>query len=197
MYPGLAEITRLHEHLSPSKDALDLIFTHCKVVRDIALQVAEASDSEINLDLVEAGALLHDIGTYSLYANHDFDRKLYITHGDRGYAIMKDEGYPEDLCRIAARHTGTGITQREIDEKNLPLNGEKCRAETIEEKIVMYADKFHTKTPTPRFNSYESYLEEAVGRFGFDAGNRFKILKDQFGVPELGGIAKKYKQQIN
>ncbi|MFO7903160.1 MAG: HDIG domain-containing protein, partial [Pirellulaceae bacterium] len=36
------------------------VINHCKAVRDVAVRIAEKADADIKL--VEAGALLHDIG---------------------------------------------------------------------------------------------------------------------------------------
>ena len=49
----------------------ELVWTHSDIVRQIAIRLAdtleEAKGIKVNRDLLEAGALLHDIGMYACY----------------------------------------------------------------------------------------------------------------------------------
>lgn len=80
--------------------------------------------------LVEAGALLHDIGRSK---THEID------HAIVGAEIAKEMGMPERLVNIIEVHIGAGIPADEAIELGLP--DKHYFAETIEEKIVAYADK--------------------------------------------------------
>jgi uncharacterized protein len=80
--------------------------------------------------LVEAGALLHDIGRSR---THDVDHALV------GAEIAREMGLPEDLMNIIEVHIGAGIPADEAVELGLPEM--HFFAETLEEKIVAYADK--------------------------------------------------------
>jgi len=193
MYPSQDDIRRLHRKYAPDDIAFDIVYTHSAIVRDIAFELIRINDVEMNVALVETGALLHDIGTYSLYADGKFDRKNYISHGIRGYKILREENYPEEVCRIASNHTGMGITKQMIIEQSLPLPVGDYMAGTIEERLVMYADKFHSKTP--KFNTFESYLAFSE-QFGPEVGNRFKSLRDEFGLPNLAVFSKKYGHPV-
>jgi uncharacterized protein len=194
MFPDYDEIVQLHKKCAPDSRAFEIIFTHSTIVRDIALYLASKNNlKDINIQLIEAGALLHDIGTYELYENGKFDRDRYITHGVLGYEILRKEGYPESLCRIASNHTGAGITRGMIKEQKLPLPDNDYVANSIEEKLVMYADKFHSKTP--RFNTYESYHKFSE-RFGKEATDRFEAMAKEFGLPDLEYFSTKYDQPI-
>jgi uncharacterized protein len=57
-------------------------------------------------------------------------------------------------------------------------------AETREETLVMYADKFHTKTTPPSFLTADAYAA-SVRRFGEDKVAAFKAMRAQFGDPDL------------
>lgn len=85
-YPSRAEIESLHKKYAPSSEAFDLIFTHSLIIEAIVRQLIANLPNSVNKELVTAGALVHDIGTYSLFLNtKDFDEKNYISHGIRGY----------------------------------------------------------------------------------------------------------------
>ena len=178
------EITKLHKKYAPTNKAYDSIYTQCCIVESIALQFAKRIKG-VNIDLVSTGALLHDIGVYELYLkDNEIDEANYIRHGILGYEVLKSEGLAENICRIASHHTGVGITKADVLSQELPIPEEDYFAENDEELIVMYADKFHSKSVPPRFNTFESYKEH-VSRFGKDKVVKFEIMKERFGLPDL------------
>lgn len=193
MYPSDDEIVALHKKHATSSDAFERIYGHSVIVRDIALDLIKSNALKVDTRLVEAGALLHDIGTYGLYKNGTFDKQNYVTHGIRGHQIMREEGYPERLARIASHHTGMGLTKAGIIQENLPLPEQDYLAETIEERLVMYADKFHSKTP--KFNTPETYMAFSQ-RFGKEVGQKFQEMMDEFGLPDLNYYSTKYGDPI-
>lgn len=193
--PTIEEINELHRKHAPSKEALDSVLTHCQIVSIIALQIAD-DNQNVDTQLVEVGALLHDIGVYKLYNGSEVDKSLnYITHGLRGYELLKEEGYDEVICRFALLHTGVGITAEDVKQQNLPLPERDYVAETAEERIVMYADKFHSKSAPPTFNSPE-WFREHLEKFGADKISSFDELVDEFGIPDLKPLMARYGQNI-
>lgn len=191
--PTYDQVEQLHRKYAPTQAAYDLVFTHSHIVRDVALQRAEASVITVDKELVAIGCLLHDIGVYRLM---DAEGNLplnttYIRHGIEGEALLKEEGYPEYLYRFASHHTGSGLTKQQIIDENLPLPHLDYTADTIEEKLVMYADKFHSKSLPPHFNTHE-YYANFTKQFGDDASIRFTELTDLFGTPDLTLLIEKY-----
>lgn len=191
--PTLDQIEALHKKYTPTEGVFELVFTHCKIVRDIAVQLAEKSGANVGIELVKVGCLLHDIGVYPLFDKNgiETDRGKYITHGIRGEEILQNEGFAMELCRFASHHTGAGITKKQIAENKLPLPANDYLAETTEEELVMYADKFHSKARTPVFNSHKFYTKY-VARFGTEAASSFANLTEKFGKPELEPLMSKY-----
>jgi len=61
------EIEALHRKYAPSDEVYDLVFTHCLVVRDIAMQLIAKGAFKVNVELVMVGCMLHDIGVYPLF----------------------------------------------------------------------------------------------------------------------------------
>ena len=190
--PTIQEIEALHRKYAPNEEVFERVWTHCRIVGEVALQLAQKSGAEVDTSLVEVGCLLHDIGVYVLYDGGEFGtNQNYITHGIRGEEILKDEGFAEAIWRFASHHTGAGITKEQIAANNLPLPHEDFLAETPEEELVMYADKFHSKTEPPYFNSHE-YYASYIARFGEEAIASFATLTAKFGKPDLRPFIARY-----
>lgn len=190
--PTAQEIRALHETYAPTREAFDLVYTHCEIVCRIAEQFMARGTPRVDADLVRAGALLHDIGVYRLYdGNGRIDDGSYIRHGVLGHEILRREGFPETLCRFCSCHTGVGLTRRDIREQGLDLPPGDYVAVSVEEQLVMYADKFHSKTTPPRFltvNAYAAY----VRAFGREKVETFHELRARFGDPDLTGLRAEY-----
>jgi uncharacterized protein len=177
--PTDGEIRDLHAQYAPTRAAFELVHSHCQIVCDLAEQVLKTNNlKQVDGDLVRAGALLHDIGVYRL------DGSAYIRHGVLGYELLRELDYPEPLARFCSHHTGVGLTREDIAEQNLPLPPGDYLAETVEEELVMYADKFHSKTNPPTFHTAAQY-ETSVRRFGAAKAARFAELVARYGEPEL------------
>jgi len=102
-------------------------------VAKIALKIArklKRKGFNLNLRLVEIGALLHDIGRSKTHTVH---------HAIVGAKIAEQYGLPESVIRIIERHVGGGITADEAEKLGWPAKD--YVPETLEEKIVCYADK--------------------------------------------------------
>lgn len=109
------------------------VIKHCETVAEFAVEIAEAYKKKgINVDrkLVEIGAILHDIGRSKTHSVH---------HAVVGAKIAKSLGLPEPVILIIKRHVGGGITAKEA--KRLGWPKDIYIPQTLEEKIVSYADK--------------------------------------------------------
>jgi len=194
------EILVLHKKHARTPEALDLVHTHCEIVCGIAEQLYSRSrasaSAEIDVDLVRAGSLLHDIGVYELYddAGH-LDGPNYILHGVLGYELLQREGLPEVICRFASHHTGVGISADDVRAQGLRLPPADYLAETAEERLVMYADKFHSKKTPPVFLTAPAYAAR-VRRFGEDKVRAFQAMRATFGDPDLTQFSDAYGQGI-
>ncbi|GAA4637751.1 HD domain-containing protein [Actinoallomurus vinaceus] len=192
LLPTDEEIRALHERYAPTPAAFDLVHTHCEIVCGIAERLLTDGGLDVDADLVRVGALLHDIGVYRLYdGDGRIDEAGYIRHGILGYELLKDEGFPDVLCRFCSCHTGVGITRDDVRSQELPLPVADYVAVTLEEELVMYADKFHSKTDPPTFVTAGSYAAR-VRRFGADKVARFRSMCETFGVPDLTSFVAEY-----
>ena len=139
---------------------------------------------ELQLDaqFVEEAAMLHDLGIFLTDAPgiQCFGSHPYICHGRLGAEILREEGY-ERHARVCERHTGAGITCKQIVEQNLPLPHQDFLPETMEEKVICYADKFFSKTHLDREKSIEK-AEKSLAKFGEEGVKRFQEWEKLFEI---------------
>lgn len=192
--PSLREIEALHRKYAPHDEAFRSIYTHCQIIAEIAGELMDRGVPGIERDVVHAGCLLHDIGVYKLYENGVLDEKRYVAHGVLGEELLRSEGYPERMCRFCSHHTGVGISKEQVVSRNLPMPPADYFADTEEERLIMYADKFHSKIPD-HFNTAPSY-KQTVAKFGAEMPGLFQNMIDKYGVPDLESLAKKYGHPV-
>lgn len=192
-----SEIIALHHSQASTPAMFDKVYLHCQIVWAIAEQLIEQNDLQVDKDLVRVGCLIHDIGVYGLFSDINILKPgvSYITHGVEGEAVLQQAGWDAALQRFASHHTGVGLTKEMIIAENLPLPRQDFLAETAEERLVMYADKFHSKDTQPCFNSFEWY-EQKLAQFGGDTTTRFHNLAEEFGKPDLAPLAEQYGHPI-
>ena len=158
-----------------------ILINHSQSVAQKALQIV-SSHPELQLDaqFVEEAAMLHDIGIYRTNAPgiQCFGSEPYICHGRLGAEIMRKEGY-ERHARVCERHTGAGITCEEIIKQGLPLPHQDFLPETMEEKVICYADKFFSKTHLDREKTIVQ-AEKSLSKFGEEGVKRFREWERMF-----------------
>lgn len=132
----------MSERLPSRRKALSLLLKagcsrkvveHCKAVAAVAVQIARAFEKKglnVDVQLVEIGALLHDIGRSKTHS---------VDHVVVGMEIAESLGLPETVVSIIGRHVGGGIPIDEAERLGWPVKDYLPR--TLEEKIVAYADK--------------------------------------------------------
>jgi len=107
----------------------------------------------VDPDLVETAAVLHDIGRSKTHE---------LEHGLLGGEMVGELGLPEDLRRAVERHVGAGIGRGEASR--LGFGKRNLIPETIEEKIVCYADKLVDGSEEVPFDDTLKYFEERFGK---------------------------------
>ncbi|MHA1489031.1 MAG: HDIG domain-containing metalloprotein [Promethearchaeota archaeon] len=146
---------------------------HSLKVAEKALEIANRiKKAGINKDLVEIGAIFHDIGRAK---THGFD------HGIIGGRILKNRGFPDCLARICQTHVLGGLDREDAKKymKNIKLpKDDQFIPSTLEEKIVCLSDKYLKGTK-------EVSLE-----------NRFEIWFKKYGRSEILLKSKKRVVQI-
>jgi len=127
--PSRAETIRILKQSGCSRNVID----HCEAVADLAIEIGEDCRNnglKVDLELIEVGALLHDIGRSKTHSVH---------HAVVGAKIARTYGLPDQVLAIIKRHVGGGITATEARKLGWPRD--VYVPQTVEEKIVSYADK--------------------------------------------------------
>lgn len=164
----------IEKYYPEDNDLRRLLIRHSKDVANYALAICDRHP-ELHLDreFVEQGAMLHDIGIFMTDAPgiYCYGKDPYICHGYDGAQLMRACGYPR-IARVCERHTGAGITLSQIESQNLPLPHQDFLPETMEEKVICYADKFFSKSHPERVRTVEQ-AAKSLAKFGDDGVQRF------------------------
>lgn len=104
------------------------VVRHCEAVGVVAAGYAVHID-EADPEIVQVGALLHDIGRSVTHA---------LRHGQEGARICRELGLPEPVSLIVERHVGAGLSADECSL--LGLVPRDCLPVSLEERIVANAD---------------------------------------------------------
>jgi len=187
--PSSDEIRALHQELAPSAEAFELVYTHGEIVWAIASQLIDKRGLAVDAELVRAGCLLHDIGVHLL------GDSAYIRHGVLGEELLLARGYPAAIARFCAHHTGVGISRDDVVRQALPLPVTDYLADSGEERLLMYADKFHSKRKPPVFVTATAYAQ-SVSAFGAGHAARFAAMVEEFGEPDLTALAQHFGHEV-
>ena len=136
------------KHYPPESLRNRIYISHCRAVTELSLRIAGAHpEFSADPEKLKLGGMLHDIGIFMTDASEIgcFGDLPYILHGVKGRELLEKEGFAE-IAPVCERHIGTGITIKDIEERNLPLPKRDMTPQTIEEKIICYADKFFSKS---------------------------------------------------
>ena len=88
------------------------LIQHTRVVTKMAIAVAEARD-DLDLDILIAGALVHDVGKLLEYVREGGKIKKsalgkLVRHPVSGYSIVLQVGLPVEIAHIVAAHSKEG-----------------------------------------------------------------------------------------
>lgn len=180
----MIDYTSIINHYIPEENGKlrDILLKHSKDVADMAVEVCRRHP-ELHADesFVYGAAMLHDIGIVRCDAPgiSCFGTEPYICHGMQGAQMLREYGVDESYARVCERHTGTGITAAAIKENGLPLPECDLVPETIEEKIICYADKFFSKSHLDKRKTYEG-AQKSLLKFGEAGAEIFRQWHEQF-----------------
>ena len=152
------------------------VIRHCRAVAEIAVKIAlkcRERGVPVDIELIRIGALLHDLGRSKTHSVH---------HPIIGAKIAEELGLPEAIIRIIKRHIGGGLTAEEAAELGWPV--ENYLPETLEEKIVTYADKL---IDGDKVVPIEKTIEEFKRKLGEDHPSIRRIMNLHREIMELCG----------
>ncbi len=150
-------IRLLLSHSTPSN-----VISHSIQTTQTALKAAKKIKEQgklIDCNFILVGSLLHDIGRCKSHR---------IDHGIIGAQLLRKEGLPEEVAKIAENHLFAGITKHEAVNLGLPFRN--YLPVTLEEKIITYADNISKKEPLLT-------LDEVIDRYSKYLVRSHPILK--------------------
>ncbi|MGI6073667.1 MAG: phosphohydrolase [Fermentimonas sp.] len=136
----------------------DIYMSHCTDVTNKALWVVSRNPGlAVDTKFIEEAGMLHDIGIFKTNAPRIacMGKYPYICHGYLGHDLLCLEGYPKHGL-VCERHTGTGLTLESIIKRKLPIPHRDMQPQSLEEKIICFADKFYSKSKLGREKSIKS-----------------------------------------
>jgi len=146
------------------------VINHCIAVRDIAVKIAKKADA--NIELVEAGSLLHDIGRSKIHGLH---------HAIEGVKIAKKLDLDESIIKIIERHIGAGILSEDTKKLGLPVKD--YMPVSLEEKIVCHADNLvNGSKRQPVEIEVEKALTKGLNDYAIRLVNLHKELSEICGI---------------
>lgn len=137
----------IHKYIAPSTPTYSIYITHCHMVTQKAVAIAERLDLDAtSRRFIEEAAMLHDIGiiTTDTPSLHCTGKLSYLCHGPEGRKILEAEGLANHAL-VAERHIGTGLRVADIVAQDLPLPQRDMTPQCVEEEIISYADLFYSK----------------------------------------------------
>lgn len=154
-------------NIPTAKDCLNLlekyntpehIIMHCRKVWEVARILGESllrQDHPVDLPLLQASCLLHDIGKYPSILNRS---KFHDLHGER---ILQQEGFP-DVAVIVGQH----VILR--SKRGDPIK---------EEHVLFYSDKRVVHDEVVSLEDRFQYLFETYAKTP-EAADRLMVMKD-------------------
>lgn len=103
---------------------------HSVSVAEKALDIAQRTNADLDMELVGRGALFHDLGKA---LTHSYQ------HGEVGAELGVRLGLPSAIADIARKHFHGGLSPEEAEEFRLPKRD--YTPYRLEERIIIYADR--------------------------------------------------------
>lgn len=171
----------IHKYYADQPELEMLLLRHSRQVAGRALTIAYAHPEwDVDLRFIYEGSMLHDIGIIKTKAEGILchGNEPYLCHGRIGAEMLRAEGL-ERHARVAERHTGTGLSAQQILARNLPLPPFDFVPETLEEKIICYADKFYSKSHLDKEKTFDQALR-SMADFGSEVTDVFTSWHSMF-----------------
>ncbi len=180
----------LKKYAGEGSKSFHILMDHSESVKNLALRIAEKNPQlAIDIELLKAAAMLHDIGIVKTNAPDIgcHGTYPYICHGFLGRQILEAEGL-KDVAPFCERHTGVGISKHEIIHYNLPLPHRDMIPVSTEEQILCYADKFFSKSGKNLHKPKKlKKVYQNLAKYGEDKARRFDEFIGKFGLYYVHG----------
>ena len=161
-------LTIINKYYKAGTKIYDIYLSHCTDVTNKALAIVQKHpELAVDTKFIMEAAMLHDIGIFKTNAPRiacEGDMP-YISHGYLGRELLTKEGFPKHGL-VCERHTGTGISLDTIITRNLPIPKRDMSPQSLEEKIICFADKFYSKSQLGKEKSVKK-IRRSLKRHGW------------------------------
>lgn len=174
-------VSIIEKYYEPGSKAHWFFIRHARAVARKALEIARRAGSA-DTGFIEEAAMLHDIGMFLTRAPHIgcYGDRPYICHGYLGRELLEGEGLLRHAL-VCERHVGVGLTEADIKEGALPLPERDMTPQSIEERIICFADKFYSKDSNPSDEKPLAVVRASIARYGPDKLRVFEGWLETFG----------------
>ncbi len=178
----------IHKYIPPNSPLYQIYLPHVALVTAKALRIASRLGlSHSQCRFIEEAAMLHDIGVVRVapYCSPTAEQHPYVCHAPFGRAMLEDEGLTFHAL-VAERHIGVGITREEIIAQGLPLPARDLTPESLEERIIGWADLFYSKHPERLWREASvGDVQQSLAKYGSRQVEVFRQWLREFGDGEL------------
>jgi uncharacterized protein len=182
----------IHKYIPPGSALYRLYIPHASLVTAKALSIAKRLRlSAEQQRFIEEASMLHDIGVVEVepFALETSKKRPYLCHAPLGREILEHEGLVRHAL-VAERHIGLGISREDILEQQLPLPPRDMLAESLEEKIICWADLFFSKSSHMLWNEKSvAEVRKSAARYGERQLRVFSDWLDEFESEECRSSA--------
>ncbi|MFO0753382.1 MAG: HD domain-containing protein [Thermodesulfovibrionales bacterium] len=176
-------VTLIERYYDPGSKAYHFLLQHGRMVAAKALRIARRLNGKTpDTRFIEEAALLHDIGIYLTNAPDIgcFGPHPYIAHGYLGREVLEREGLPKHAL-VCERHVGMGLTVANIKANVFPLPRRDMLPQTLEEKLICFADKFYSKHEETLLHEKPlAEVRQTIARYGQDKLQEFEAWRELF-----------------
>jgi uncharacterized protein len=142
----------INKYYNSDSEEYQTLVLHSTMVAKKALDIVDRLETNqsitesISKEFIYEVAMLHDIGFKfpGELKNKNELSSHYPAHGYYGAEILRKEGLLKH-AQVIENHVGVGLTKKEIDNNKWPMPSKDYLPQTIEEKIISYADLFYSK----------------------------------------------------
>ena len=162
----------IKKYYDERSDLYTILLTHSTAVAEKSIEILNMHPEwNVDKEFIWESALLHDVGIFMTNAPkiQCFGEYPYICHGYLGAELLRKEGYPNHAL-ISERHTGSGL--RKEDVKDMPVPYKDMLPESLEEKLICFADKFFSKSKLEKVKTVDK-IRKSLSKYGEDSVNRY------------------------
>lgn len=193
--PTKPEALKLHKKYAWDNQVRRYVVLHSEITTEIAFWCVKKKNLQIDKPRLRAACLLHDIGSYIFLASHTEQRRVYPQHALFGAMLLQEEGVDEQICEMVKTHVLLGLTKAEIKEHKLALPHKSFEPQSLEARLLCYADRFSSKGDGIVLNSFNTFYANLRQNLPKQA-KKFEKWSEEFGIPNIENLSKKYNIKI-